>query len=65
MFKELANDLSKVMPTKYRAVKPKIIKDVQNAQLSLVELRRIEDNPRYLTTFDENSDEAFLLWLIR
>lgn len=57
MFKELANDLSKVMTTKYRAVKPKIIKDVQNAQLSLVELRRIEDNPRYLTTFDENSDE--------
>ena len=32
MFKELANDLSKVMTTKYRAVKPKTIKDVQNAQ---------------------------------
>lgn len=57
MFQELANDLRKVMSTKYRKVKPQIIRAVRDAGLSLIELKHIEDDPDYLTIFDESSDD--------
>lgn len=57
MFKEIADDLTKVMFTEYIRNKQHIIKDVREAGLSLVELNRIENNPRYLMAFDESSAE--------
>ena len=56
MFQELATDLRKVMSTKYRKVKPNVIKTVRDSGLSVIELKHIEDNPDYLNMFDESSE---------